>query len=74
MNWGFTSKLFLYAIDNLDYVMPNFGKFSDKFDNFKKIAITQYHVIYVDPDTPDICLDTPGCRSDIRSVIRIFRT
>ena len=34
LNWGLTSKLFVYATDNLDCFMPNFDYFSDPFDNF----------------------------------------
>ena len=33
-NWGLTSKFFVFAIHNLGSFMPNFGNFSDTFDNF----------------------------------------
>ena len=33
-SWGLTSKLFVYAIHNLDSFMPKFGYFSDPLDNF----------------------------------------
>ena len=68
----FTSKKFVYAIDNLNFVMPKFGNFSDKFANFNFLVIKQYHVIYVNPDTPDICLDTPHMCLDIRTATRIL--
>ena len=35
---GFTSKLFVYAIENIDWFLCNFGNLLDLFDNFNLLS------------------------------------
>ena len=37
-NWGLTSKLFVYVIENINWFMRNFGNFLDSFDNFNLLS------------------------------------